>query len=241
MAYGVQITNPSGGLVFSSSGFGLNFVGKATLHSTVSTSTTALGHLVYRISSPSRPLVFTKLTPGHFYTTSVAVHIGGDIYEITVFATTAVEGTSTSGSSADDYPPMLSSAELYCFARPTTLGASHGMAVYDEFGNLAWDVSRKLLLLRELPDFPGATTSAATALAAPAIMGDPRVLRLASYGGPPLWRHFLYNPAWSLTADGAAIGRTGVRNAFNGIEDAPGNAFNLYATDALVINSAEFD
>lgn len=241
MAYGIQITNPSGGLVFSSSGFGLNFVGKATLHSTVATSTTALGHLVYRINSPSPPLVFTKLTPGHYYTTSAAVHLGGDLYEITVFATTGVEGTSTFGTTADDYPPMLSEATLYCFARPTSVGAAYGLAVYDEFGVLAWDVSRRLLLLREMPDIPAATVSAPTALSAPAVMGDPRVLRRASYGGPTSWRRFLYNPAWFLSSAGDSIGRTGVRNAFDGIEDAPSNAFNLYATDALVINSAEFD
>jgi len=242
MAYGLQITNPSGGLVLSSDAFGLNFVGKATLYSTTANSNTGVGYLTYRITTATPPLVFMKLVQGDFwYCLRSVTDVGGGVWEIQITATSGVEGSSNASNTSAAYATLLSGVDVYCFARPTSVTDTYGLAIYDKDGALAWDLGRRCLFLREALAYSTGVVLATTSVSAPAVLGDARMLRNKSYSsGGGLYRAFNYQGAWGFPSAGT-IQRTGQRDSFDGIEDAPLNTAIYYATDVLVIDSAQYD
>lgn len=135
MTYGLMVDNLSGELVISSEGFGLAYIGKATYDSDVGAPSLEFDTLrfgtyttfkKYVITSSVPIAAFVKLTSG-LRSGIASVTQSGSTWEIIVF--------NQNGSN------VVQAADVYCFARPTSLSASYGLALYDSSGALAYDLT----------------------------------------------------------------------------------------------------
>ena len=133
MAYGLKITNPSGGLVIDSSGFGMNYIGTASYYGTtpykqVATSlgsdfvflnSTPININEYRITSTADSLI-PFLSIGSYTCALVSVSkINSNTWSILAY---------TSGS-----------LTVYCFAKTSVTPSGYGMALYDSSGSLSYN------------------------------------------------------------------------------------------------------
>lgn len=187
MSYGFQVENPSGGLVLSADGFGMNYIGKASfvqyedapdLNGLYGLDGTYTQFARYRIYSPS-PLVFPFLelssanVCGVCRTQQVYVQANpsNSYWDFVVF----------NQNSSNVFQPL----NIYCFGRPTT-ASSWGMNLFNSNGVLAWDVgNQRLLMFKGLVDFGWNQTSATIpSLVKPAILG------FASGFTDPSWTPF---------------------------------------------------
>lgn len=166
MSYGFQVENPSGGLVLSADGFGMNYIGKASFVQNedapelngLYAGGTYTQFKRYRINSSS-PLVFPFLELSSANVCGVAkVEQGAGYWDFVIFN----QNSSN----------VCQAINIYCFGRPTTR-SSWGMNLFNADGTLAWDIgSQRLLMFQGVVDFGLNQTSATIpSLTKPAVLG----------------------------------------------------------------------
>lgn len=190
MAFGLQISNPSGDLVVSSDAKMLHYLAKAVWQSTTQLSPgsgssdpsqqtapgTRAGYSTYQLTVPAgvKFLLAIDLPTGSAGTRMVGItgcaylstSGGNDIYRVTAY-----NGDQTFGSLFDysQYP-----LDIWAFGFVNSTASNWGLALYDSAGNLSADFTRAIPLFPKfISDFKTTKTQTIPALTRPVLIGMP--------------------------------------------------------------------
>lgn len=211
MTYGLQIENPSGSIVLTTEGYGLNYVGKATYQSVTQASGSATtappgrtgGKVVYRITGcPDFPVVFHTIAASYKVGLLNIVTVGGGTYDLEFHCETGTYDTWNFGTQAN-------AIEVFVFSRKTSLAGSYGMALYDSAGALAYDLSDRPLFPVEMKSFASVSASAVTigTYTKPAFLGSFNAFQILEtiVGGGPTYTQVTDRYGYTLTGTSLAV------------------------------------
>lgn len=233
MSYGLRITNPSGELVISSDAKLLSYLGKATRTSTAQATSSLGGSSTYtftyaglivpalKLSTTQRGTVFSMSQAGSTWTIKVSWW------------------TTTAPLDANGFRTQNTNAEVFVYGFPLTRAADYGMLLFDSGGNLAADLTRRPLIVKERRSFSAGVNSVALAGAAtmPALLGRTYDLTIiASPVGSGLQSDFSFQ-ASGFGLSGGSLVRTPEQRRFqraNTENFSPGS--HLGAADFWIVD-----
>jgi hypothetical protein len=143
MTFGLQIVNPSGELVFSSDAKGQHCIGKAVLQGAVVQPTGSptgghpgrvTGYSVYRISHSGAIAVALDLPLNKRVGLIDVVEVSSGTWDITVHCGDTPD--------ANDFDTIEYAVDVWAFGFFDTPSGDYGLRIWDESGNLAWDLAR---------------------------------------------------------------------------------------------------
>lgn len=170
MAYGIQAFNDSGEFTFSSSGYLLTYLGKATFVSTTPAGTSSSdafnGFSIFTFTYAG-PIVVGIGLLGSGTSGSIVDRITnvGSTWTIRVYH-------SNSTGNSLGFPGQITAADVYVWGLPLSV-SGYGLALYDASGNLIGDLLKPMLRFKARVSFTGGSLSQSIpAMTKPAVIGS---------------------------------------------------------------------